>query len=122
MNAKEVIKKLKEERMYVCGGLIAGCKFPEHMKHDGLANIEKARSYINERLKGCDFNDNIWSSVHETRFSRGSRYYDNEMVLWRMASAMDKYPKPINLFNLALSALIDSADSDYYYSFEKDWG
>ena len=120
MDAKEVIKKLKEERMYVCGGLMAGCKFPEHMKHDGLANIEKARAYIDGQLKG--YEDCNWSSVCKTRFSRGSRYYDNEMVLWRMASAMDKYPKPINLFNLALSALIDSADSDYYYSFEKDWG
>lgn len=119
MDVKEIIKKLREERVYVCGGLMAGCKFPEHMKHDGLANIEKARAYIDGQLKG--YEDCNWSTVCSTRFSRGSRYYDNEMVLWRMASAMDNYPKPINLFKLALSALIDSADADYYYSFEKDW-
>lgn len=119
MDARDAIKKLREERVYVCGGL-AGCKFPEHMKHDGLANIEKARAYIDERLK--DYDDSSWSYVCNTCFSRGNRYYDNEMVLRRMASAMDKYPKPINLFKLALAALIDSADADYWYTFEKEWG
>lgn len=120
MNAKEVIKKLREERVYVCSRMQAGCKFPEHMRHDGLANIEKARAYIDGQLKG--YEDGNWSSVCKTKFSRGDRYYDDDMVLWRMASAMDKYPQPINLFKLALAALIDSADTDYYYSFEKDWG
>ena len=120
MNAKEVIKKLREEREYVCSGMQTGCKFPEHMRHDGLANIEKARMYIDGQLN--DYDDHNWSLICETRFSRGDRYYDNEMVLWRMASAMNDYPKPINLFKLALAALIDSADADYYYSFEKEWG
>lgn len=119
MNARDVIKKLREEREYVCSGMQAGCKFPEHMKLDGLANIKKARAYIDGQLN--DYDDNSWRSVCETRFSRGKRYYDDDMILWRMASAMDKYQQPINLFKLALAALIDSADADYYYSFEKDW-
>lgn len=119
MDARDVIKKLREEREYVCSGMQAGCKFPEHMRLDGLVNIQKARAYIDGQLK--DYDDNSWRSVCETRFRRGDRYYDDDMILWRMASAMDKYPQPINLFKLALAALIDSADADYYYSFEKDW-
>ena len=117
---REIIKKLRAGKFY-CTGYKAGAKFPEHMKIDALANIKKARTYINNELSKVNYDDTNWSCVCGNCLSRGERYNDNDLVLSRMASTLDKYPEPVDLFRLAFDALIDSADADYWYTFEKEW-
>lgn len=59
---------------------------------------------------------------HDEQLFAGSRFKDDEMIIWRMASAVKENDLPTDLTPVVREALLDAASSDYYYNFEKDWG
>lgn len=59
---------------------------------------------------------------HDKELYAGHRFKDDEMIIWRMASAIKENDLPADLTPVIREALLDAADSDFYYQFEKDWG
>lgn len=59
---------------------------------------------------------------HDKELYAGHRFKDDEMIIWRMASAIKENDLPTDLTPVIREALLDAADSDFYYHFEKDWG
>lgn len=53
---------------------------------------------------------------------KGVRFYHNDGVLWRLESARSEDDFVLDPVAAVFGALIDAAQSDYWYSHEKEWG
>lgn len=53
---------------------------------------------------------------------KGRRFNDNESVLSRIESAAREEAFKIDPVKFANIALVDAAQSDWWYEYEKDWG
>jgi hypothetical protein len=59
---------------------------------------------------------------HNAMVYRGTRFDSNDSALARIMSAASEEEAMKNPEKWAWAALEDCAESDYWYTFEKDWG
>jgi hypothetical protein len=51
----------------------------------------------------------------------GSRFNDNEKILWVLESKIDEYKFMLTPELYIDNVLLGAAESDYYYTYEKEW-
>ena len=96
-----------------------GYKFPRHTKY-GKRKIEQIARQI-KRQKSWLL-EKIGDEPFYSELYYGSRCKSIDDVVIRMESANQRKLFAKGLKNAVRDVLLDCASSDYYYTFEKDWG
>lgn len=102
------------ERKYGINGMASPyTRYSDKMNNKIKELLKTVRPQVEAEFNGLD---------HDKQLYARGRFTDDEMIIWRMASAIKENDLPEDLTPVIREALLDAADSDYYYYFEKDWG
>lgn len=102
------------ERKYGINGMVCPyTKYSAEKVKEIKELLKTVRPKVEAEFLGLD---------HDNELYAGHRFKDDEMIIWRMASAIKENDLPTDLTPVIREALLDAADSDFYYHFEKDWG
>ena len=120
MTSNELLIKNLLKLRSKCNGYFER-EMPEELKSEAKVAIETGREYIDKVLNMAEFNDKNYACASKYGIMRGRRYSDDEAVLKIMISASTKIGAE-NIEELAVDALIDCMQADFWYEYEKDWG
>ena len=102
------------ERKYGINGMVTPyTKYSTETDNKIKDLLKSLRQQVKAEFDGCD---------HTKQLFAGMSFKSDEMIIWRMASAVKENDLPADLTPVIREALLDAADSDYYYQFEKNWG
>lgn len=102
------------ERKYGINGMVCPyTKYSAEKVKEIKELLKTLRPKVEAEFLGLDYDKELYA---------GHRFKDDEMIIWRMASAIKENDLPTDLTPVVREALLDAADSDFYYRFEKNWG
>ena len=118
----ESIESLKADPMSrLANGMRSPIPNPltDEQKQVIIQKLPAARELMKKEFEMDNFN-----MMHELGLMDGTRFYNDEDVIWRIESITPERlaGRDPTSEDIIYDALYDCADSDYWYMYEKDWG
>lgn len=88
-------------------------------KHYSDKAIKQLNSLVDKRRK--IFEQEYSFSINNNNLYLGSRFNDNEKILWVLESKITEYEFMLTPEIFIDKVLLGAAESDYYYTTEKEW-